>query len=89
MLDRIPFFYIKRLSSTNCHDIWPLQMSPVAGSNFALGSNLKFKPGFQNPGWKNRARDLGSRASPLSPMNTLKLEVNKRDLGNRAQVRRP
>ena len=29
---------------------WPLQMSPVAGTNLALGSNVKFKPGFQNPG---------------------------------------
>ena len=58
VLDRIPFFYIKRLSSRNCHDKtqinWPLQMSPVAGTNFALGSNVKFKPGFQNPSWKNR-----------------------------------
>ena len=53
-------------------------MRPVAGTNFALGSNVKFKPGFQNPSWKNRTRDLGNRASP-----------NKRDLGNRAHVRRP
>ena len=29
-------------------------MSLVAGTNFALGSNVKFKPGFQNPSWKNR-----------------------------------
>ena len=43
---------------------WPLQMSPVAGTNFALGSNVKFKPGFQNPGWKNRTQDLANRASP-------------------------
>ena len=64
VLDRIPFFYIKRLSSTNCHDIWPLQMSPITGTNFALGSNVKFKPGFQNPGWKNRARDLGNPSQP-------------------------
>ena len=68
VLDRIPFFYIKRLSSRNCHDKtqinWPLQMSPVAGTNFALGSNVKFKPGFQNPSWKNRTWDLGNRASP-------------------------
>ena len=63
--------------------------SPVAGTNFALGSNVKFKPGFQNPFWKNRARDLGNRASPPSHMNTMKLEVNKRDHGNRAHVRRP
>ena len=68
---------------------WPLQMSPVAGTNFALGSNVKFKPGFQNPGWKKHARDLGNRASSLSHMNTLKLEVNKRDHENRANVRRP
>ena len=58
VLDRIPFFYIKRLSSRNCHDKtqinWPLQMSPVAETNFALGSNVKFKPGFQNSCWKNR-----------------------------------
>ena len=58
VLDRIPFFYIKRLSSRNCHDKtqinWPLQMSPVAETNFALGSNVKFKPGFQNSSWKNR-----------------------------------
>ena len=64
VLDRIPFFHIKRLSSTNCHDIWPLQMSPITGTNFALGSNVKFKPGFQNPGWKNRARDLGNPSQP-------------------------
>ena len=64
-------------------------MSPVAGTNSVLGSNVKFKPGFQSPGWKNRARDLGNRASPPSHMNTLKLEVNKRDLGNRAHVRGP
>ena len=68
---------------------WPLQMSPVAGTNFALGSNVKFKPSFQNPGWKNRARDLGNRVSPPSHMNTLKSEVNNRDLGNRAHLRRP
>ena len=45
---------------------WPLQMimSPVAETNFALGSNVKFKPGFQYPSWKNRTRDLGNRASP-------------------------
>ena len=72
-----------------CHDIWPLQMSPVARTNFALGEKVKFKPGFQNPGWKNRSRDLGNRASPPSHMNTLKLEVNKRDHGNRAHVRKP
>ena len=71
------------------HINWPLQMSPVAGTNFALGSNVKFKPGFQNPGWKNRARDLGNRDSPPSHMKTLNLEVNKRDHGNRAHVRRP
>ena len=64
-------------------------MTPVAVTNFALGSNVKFKPSFQNPGWKNRARDLGNRASPPSHMNTLKSEVNNRDLGNRAHLRRP
>ena len=25
---------------------WPLQMSPIAGTNFALGLNVKFNPGF-------------------------------------------
>ena len=34
VLDRIPFFYIKRLSSTNCQINWPLQMSSVAGTNY-------------------------------------------------------
>ena len=45
---------------------WPPQMSSVAGTSFAF----------------RRARDLGNRASPPSHMNTLKLEVIKRDLGN-------
>ena len=64
-------------------------MSPVAKTNFALGSNVKFKPGFQNPGWKKLSRDLGNRASLPSHMNTLKFEVNKRDHENRTHVRRP
>ena len=61
-------------------------MSPVAGTNFALGSNVKFKPGFGPE--KPHARS-GGPSQPTSHMNTLKLEVNKRDLGNRAHVRRP
>ena len=60
-------------------------MSPIAGTNYSFGSNVKFKPGFQNRDWKNRARDLGNRASH---MNTLMLELSMRDLGNRAHVRK-
>ena len=56
-------------------------MSPVAGPISPWVQMENFKPGFQNPGWKKHVRDLGNRASPPSHMNTMKLEVNKRDLG--------
>ena len=42
-------------------------MSLVAGTNFALGSNVKFKPGFQNLGWKKpRERSWEPRQLTLS-----------------------
>ena len=69
---------------------WPLQMSPIAGTNFVLGLHVKFKPGFQNPGWKNRARRSREPKQPtLSYEHIMNLEVNKRDHGNGAHVRRP